>query len=136
MMQCLRVAIKISVFWNWYQEVCYPWRCHPWCLDEVTTFAYHTTALNEVRLNDAMVATFGPADERSHDEDKEEDNPFPEPEVDEMRAQRDIALAQFVQEKERREALMKKMAFEGDTKEHFDEEDDAQRQVRLKPTRK
>ena len=102
----------------------------------MTTFAYHTTALNEVRLNDAMVATFGPADERSHDEDKEEDNPFPEPEVDEMRAQRDIALAQFVQEKERREALMKKMAFEGDTKEHFAEEDDAQRQVRLKPTRK
>ena len=64
-----------------------------------------------------MVAAFGPAEERHSDEEKEDDNPFPELEVDEMRAQRDIALAQYVQERERRETLLKKMAIEGEGRE-------------------
>lgn len=65
-----------------------------------------------------MVAAFGPAEDRTSEEAKEDDdNPFPEPEVDEVRAQRDIALAQFLQERERRETLQRKMAVEGETKE-------------------
>lgn len=66
-----------------------------------------------------MVATFGTPDSvhRLGEEGKEEDdgnssgalNLFPEPEVDEVRAQRDAALAVFVQARERRELLAKKM---------------------------
>ena len=63
------------------------------------------------------MAAFGPAEERVSEEEKEDDNPFPEPEVDEARAQRDIALAQYVQERERRETLLRKMAVEGEAKD-------------------
>ena len=65
-----------------------------------------------------MVNAFGASDDTNPEEGKEDKdfNPsaaFPEAEVDEMRAQRDVALASYVQERERREALMKTMKARG-----------------------
>lgn len=68
------------------------------------------------RLSDVMVSVFGAADGPlgGQGEESKEDagasNAYPEPEVDEMRAQRDVALANYIHERERREAMAKKLA--------------------------
>lgn len=65
------------------------------------------------RLSDLLKSFFGPADVGPEGidgiEEGREENEFPEAEVDSMRAQRDVALAKYLQEAERKELMLSKM---------------------------
>lgn len=68
------------------------------------------------RFSEHMVSAFGAADplpEKSQveleDGTQGTDNEFPETDVDDARAQRDIALNRYIQEAERKESLLAKM---------------------------
>lgn len=92
------------------------------------------------RMAEAMEALFGVADAapEEHKDDGEDvvENKFPEPEVDEARAQRDATLQRYVQEVQRRAAMLARMNTEtATTGNDAGDEEPSQERVREREDR-